>query len=230
MTTLTTDEFVSRFFSPPNVVWPNADPDLAIARTVEPFLKALSKRGECPLILPRRDTSSPTTVLYVVCWDTAHAGRVRALLEAAVAHNWCPFDGRVAPLNPEDAVDSAVLHLVGHGTTYVLRPTPQTAGPTFVAVNRLVETLGDVPLRRPSLLRPIGRMLREFELALSSGAAETSAELLREIEALGGISHENVAFLQIRRLARLGPEGRAGTGRLVARLGCPARQHECTGP
>jgi hypothetical protein len=47
-------------------------------------------------------------------------------------------------------------------------------------------------------------MLREFDLALSSGAAETSGAILREIEELGGISHENVAYLKIRRLARLG--------------------------
>ncbi|MBP2210851.1 hypothetical protein JOJ87_001195 [Rhodococcus ruber] len=49
-------------------------------------------------------------------------------------------------------------------------------------------------------------MLREFELALVNGSAETSATLLSEIEAFGGISHENVAYLQIRRLVRLGQD------------------------
>jgi len=49
-------------------------------------------------------------------------------------------------------------------------------------------------------------MLREFDLALSTGAAERSGILLKEIESLGGISHENVAFLRVRRLSRLGRE------------------------
>lgn len=206
MTVLKTEEFLTRFFSNPNMVWPHADPKCPIAATIQPFLTALLKRGECPVILPRRDAGAQTTALYVVCWDTAHAGRVRPLLEAAVAHHWCPFDGRVAHLDPEDPIDATVLALVGDGTTYVLRPTPHTAAATFIAVERLVGTLRDAPLREPNLPRPVGRMLQEFELALASGAAATSALLLREIEGHGGISHENLAFLQIRRLARLGKE------------------------
>ncbi|MGY1680621.1 protein DpdD [Geodermatophilus sp. SYSU D01176] len=131
---------------------------------------------------------------------------MRPLLEAAVAHNWCPFDGRVAALKAEDPIDAAILDLVGPGTTYVLRPQPQTAGPAYTAIKRLVDTLRDQPLRRPNPARPIGRMLREFELALANGSAETSAEILHEIETLGGISHENLAYLEIRRLARLGQD------------------------
>ncbi|MCZ4552236.1 hypothetical protein [Gordonia rubripertincta] len=49
-------------------------------------------------------------------------------------------------------------------------------------------------------------MLREFDLALASGAVESSESLLREIKAFGGVSHENVAFLEIRRLFQLGKD------------------------
>lgn len=206
MTNVSAEEFLSRFFAPPNTTWPNADPQHPAATTFAPFLDALSKRGECPLALPRRETSWPAAAYYVICWDTAHAGRMRPLLEAAVAHHWCPFDGRVAPLKAEDPIDAAILDLVGPGTTYLLRPTPQTATPAYTALKRLVDTLRDQPLRRPNLVRPIGRMLREFELALATGSADTSAEILHEIETLGGISHENLAYLQIRRLARLGQD------------------------
>jgi hypothetical protein len=207
VTALSTDDFLKRFFSPPNRLWPIMDPDSPVAATMVPFLAALPRPGECPLILPcrRTDPAEPTTV-YVVCWDTAHAGRIRALLEAAVAHHWCRFDGRVARLDSADPVDAAVLDLVGPGTTFRLRPTAQTAAPTLTALRRLVATIGDVPLRVPKAPRPIGRMLREFDLALASGAVESSASLLREIETNGGVSHENVAFLQVRRLARLGKD------------------------
>jgi hypothetical protein len=47
-------------------------------------------------------------------------------------------------------------------------------------------------------------MLADFESALASGLAQTSEDLLKEIEQIGGISHENTAFLQVRRLGRLG--------------------------
>jgi len=202
--TMTPDELVSRFFGPPNGIWPNADPNNQIVSTIGPFLTALMKRGECPVILPRRDLIALPSTLYVICWDTAHAGRVRSLLEAAVAHHWCHFDGRVARLDPADPIERAILDFVGPGTTFVLRPTQETAGPTFRALKRLVSTLGATSLRTPTAARPVGRMLREFDVALASGAAQTSLILLKEIEGFGGISHENVAFLQIRRLAHLG--------------------------
>ncbi|WP_159600113.1 protein DpdD [Agromyces humi] len=198
------DEFITRFFSEPNVTWPGQDPSGNVAANLKPFLTALTKRGECPLILPRREASWSAARYYVICWDTAHAGRVRALIDAATATHWTPFDGRVARLNQQDSVEAAVLDLVGQGTTFILSPEPRTAGPTYTALARLVRSLNDVPLRNPTPSRPIGRMLREFDLALASGAAETSAQILDEIETLGGISHENVAFLQIRRMARLG--------------------------
>ena len=207
MTTPPTEEFLQRFFAPPNLAWPNADPDSQVAPTLMPFLRALTGRGECPAILPRRggDPAAPT-VVYVVCWDLAHAGRVRALLEASVAHHWCHFDGRVARLDPDDPIDRAVLDLVGPGTAFVLRPTTHTANATFRALRRLASTIGDAPLREAKLPRPIGRMLREFDLALAAGAVESSATLLHDIESYGGISLENVAFLQLRRLARLGKD------------------------
>lgn len=204
--TLTSDEFISRFFGPPNVIWPDADPDNEVVKTIGPFLTALTKRGECPLVVPRSDSASVPAIIYVICWDTAHAGRVRSLLEAAVAHHWCPFDGRVAQLDPADSVEQSILEFVGQGTTFVLKPTRETESPTVRALQRLVSTLGGAPLRTPSAARPVGRMLREFDLALAAGATEGSLTLLKEIEGFGGISHENVAFLQIRRLAQLGRE------------------------
>lgn len=205
MTDDPTEMFLETFFAPPNMAWPNADPESPVATALKPFLQALTYRGECPVILPRRngDPPAPTSV-YVVCWDIAHAGRVRALLEAAVAHNWCRFDGRVYHLNRSDPVDAAVLDLVGPGTTFVLRPSTHTVRQTVTALGRLVSTVGEAPLRETKAPRPIGRMLREFDLALASGAVESSAGILREIELFGGVSHENVAFLQIRRLAVLG--------------------------
>ncbi|QSR30844.1 hypothetical protein CFI00_10135 [Nocardioides sp. S5] len=204
MNDISVDQLVLQFFSSPNLVWPGMAADHPAAERITAFLRALDSRGECPLVLPRRDVDGQPSTVYVVCWDHSHAGRMRPLLHAAVADYLSPFDGRVASLMAADPVEAAVLAMVGSGTTFVLRPTTQTEGRLVVALKRLVRSLQGRPRRNPVLPRPVGRMLREFDLALAAGATEQSAAVLQEIERAGGISHENVAFLQIQRLSRLG--------------------------
>ena len=172
------EQFLSGFFSPPNTVWPNRDRQHPVTASLAPFLDALATRNECPLVLPRREQSWPAAVYYVICWDTGHAGRVRPLIEAALAHNWCPFDGRVAHLNPRDPVEASILDLVGRGTTFILRPTQATAGRAYNAIKRMVDALRGQPLRLPTRARPTGRMLRGLVLALGNGSAETAGALL----------------------------------------------------
>lgn len=198
------DQSILTFFSSPNIVWPGMAADHPAAERITSFLRALDTRGECPLVLPRRDVAGNPSTVYIVCWDHSHAGRMRPLLQAAVADYLTPFDGRVASLSTADPVEAAIHSMVGPGTTFVLKPTAQTEGRLIVALQRLVRSLHGRPRRTPALPRPVGRMLREFDLALAAGAAEQSAAILQEIERAGGISHENVAFLQIQRLGRLG--------------------------
>lgn len=198
------DQSILTFFSSPNIVWPGMAADHPSAERITSFLRALDTRGECPLVLPRRDVAGNPSTVYIVCWDHSHAGRMRPLLQAAVADYLSPFDGRVAFLSTADPVEAAIHSMVGSGTTFVLRPTRQTEGRLIVALQRLVRSLHGRPRRTPVLPRPVGRMLREFDLALAAGAVDQSAAILQEIERAGGISHENVAFLQIQRLGRLG--------------------------
>lgn len=202
------DEFVERFFGEGNGIWPEADPTHSMTEHLAPFLTVLAYPGECPLMLPRQRLAALPNEWYVIARDTAHAGRVRSLLEAAVAHTWVPFDGRVATLDPADPVHRAILDFRGQGTTFVLKPkTADVERYAVRSLRRLAVSLAGRPLRVAAVPRPVGRMLREFDLALSVGSVEGSAELLAEIESIGGISHENVAFLRVRRLARLGREG-----------------------
>lgn len=219
--TVIDEAFLSAFFSAPNLVWPNRDPNHASAAYLAKFLPALSQRGEIPLVLPRKEAGWPVAQTYVLCWSRAHAGRIRTLLSAAVGENWCDFDGRLAHLRPGDPIDAAVLSVVGPGTTYILRPPNARAhNGLFGALGRLVLSLEQRPLRTAHLPRPIGRLLRDFEVSLAAGQALTSLELLNEIERSGGVSLENVAFLRIRRLGQLGADDELlsspGLGSVVA--------------
>lgn len=205
--TMSHEEFLETFFSVPNVVWPDQDPNHASAVYLDRFLRALQTRGETPLVLPRKEAGWLMSQTYVVCWSRGHAGRMRTLLAAAIGQNWCVFDGRLAHLRSDDPIDAAVLNLVGPGTTYILRPPNARAhNGLFRALTRLVLSLEQRPLRTTRLPRPIGRLLRDFEVSLAAGQAITSLELLGEIERSGGVSLENVAFLRIRRLGQLGAD------------------------
>ncbi|RZS64541.1 hypothetical protein EV187_2928 [Agromyces ramosus] len=201
------DHFLDAFFSVPNTTWPNREGSHPSATYLERFLGALDERGEAPLVLPRKDSGWPTACAYIVCWTPSHAARMRTLIYAAVAQNWAEFDGRLARLRADDPIDAAVLAAFGASTTYVLRPpTPSAQQGMFTALNRLVSTLEHRPPRISRIVRPVGRLLRDFETSLAAGQAATSLELLEDIERTGGISHENIAFLRIRRLGQLGED------------------------
>lgn len=199
-------EFLADFFAAPNTSWPGSDPTHPAAGYLRPFVHALDLRGECPLILPRKEPTWAAPFTYVICWDVSHSTRVRPLLEAAAAHSWVPFDGRVARLNLNDRAEASIADLVGPDSTFRLTPTPATHAGLWRSLSRLVVTLDSRPPRTFALPRPAGRMLREFEAALASGQADTSAALLREIDLAGGVSLENLAFLSVRRFSRLGKD------------------------
>lgn len=201
------NDFLEAVFAEPNTVWPNRDPRHPSGAYLERFLRALSQKSEVPLVLPRKEADWPVSNTYVVCWSRSHAGRIRMLLNAGVEHNWCNFDGRVAQLHEDDPFEAAILSLAGPGTTYRLRP-PNTRAHRglFRSLSRMVDTIEQRPSRVSQMPRPVGRLLRDFETSLASGQALTSLELLETIEQSGGVSHENVAFLRLRRLGQLGAD------------------------
>lgn len=202
---ISANDFLVRFFGEGNSIWPGADPSNPVAPHLSMFLDALERPGECPVMLPRQVLVAKPNVWYVIAHDSAHVERVRLLLQASVAHSWVPFNGRVAHLDYSDPVDHAVLDFRGPATTFILKPSTPDAEQRMVrALRRLAASLAARELRVPHVPRPVGRILKEFELHLATGSADGSARILSEIESIGGISHENIAFLRLRRLARLG--------------------------
>ncbi len=71
-----------------------------------------------------------------------------------------------------------------------------------------LELMTSVRASTPSLRRgapdPLGFLLRDFYLALDRADADASAELLSRIEGTGLVANENLRFLRVDRLARLG--------------------------
>ena len=105
-------------------------------------------------------------------------------------------------LNGQDPVDAAVIQFTGgHALMLEVLPGQQQQ------VRRALELFAMLDLSRPRrelvFSRPLGRLLREFEMAVLANAEDASEESLREIEQTGQLSAQNVLFLRIRRLAGL---------------------------
>ena len=75
------------------------------------------------------------------------------------------------------------------------------------ALVEALELMTSVRAGEPELRRevedPIGFLLRDFHLALSSGDPDTSERLLERLEATGLLASENLRFLRVERLAKL---------------------------
>jgi hypothetical protein len=108
--------------------------------------------------------------------------------------------GRIA-LNPSVEMDR---HLQEAGLDHVVLLKIKGSGDDIVAA---LELMTSVRSGEPELVReiedPIGFLLRDFHLALSSGDPDTSERLLERIEATGFLASENLRFLRVERLAKL---------------------------
>jgi len=198
------DHFISEFFGTGNLVLPGGDLQQANGAYVAPYVAPLQAGLKRPLILPRKVPGGRTDA-YVVCWDMAQVGSMRALIEAFVAHSFVAFDGRTARLSAEDPIEAAILALVGSGTTFVLRPSNQVSqNALWRTLPLLRDLLNARPQRVQAVPRPLGRMLAEFNAAIAAGSAASSADLLDEMTAIGGLSPLNLAYLRVHRLGQLG--------------------------
>lgn len=199
-------EFLRRFFAPPNTAWLGLAEDHPASRFLAPFLGVSDTRGEAPLILPRAQEG--VTRAYVICWDVDHAARLRPLLEAAVAHNLAIFDPAPCRLNEQDPIDRSVLDLVGRAATYVIPVPKETKAAVWASLRTMIEMLRARPIQSAKRTRSTRQLLKDFELALSLGQAQESGAILDELRRQSGLGLENLTYLEIRRLSRLGMDSR----------------------
>ena len=203
------EEFISAFFGPGNLVWPDGHPDSTAGRNLVPYLQVLRDQSEVPVVLPRRRPEDDYRLIaYVIALNAAHATGLAELLTAFVGPSFSAFDGLPARLDPDDPVEAAVLDFAGPGLVFTLSsPTPTTQARAWSALQRLQAVMKQRPVRSWHAPKPIGRLLAEFEVALAVGDNSASAALLEQLAASGGLSATNLAHLRVKRLARLGRDG-----------------------
>ena len=195
------DTFLAGFFGEGNDLSPATLADSApeLATWLDERLVRLRQDPGSVHILPRRIAGSTRW------YGLAHSGRqlkeLSQVLEAFTVPAYAKVD-RHAMVNGQDPVDAAVIQFTGgHALVLEVLPGQQQQ------VRRALELFAMLDLARPRrelvFSRPLGRLLREFEMAVLANAEDASEELLREIEQTGQLSAQNVLFLRIRRLAGL---------------------------
>jgi hypothetical protein len=202
MTTATdADTFLAGFFGEGNDLSPATLADSApeLATWLDERLVRLRQDPGSVHVLPRRIAGSTRW------YGLAHSGRQLKELSQVLEAFTVPADAKVdrhAMLNGQDPVDAAVIQFTGgHALMLEVLPGQQQQ------VRRALELFAMLDLARPRrelvFSRPLGRLLREFEMAVLANAEDASEDLLREIEQTGQLSAQNVLFLRIRRLAGL---------------------------
>ena len=196
------ESFIQRFFGPGNTVWPN--------HAVEPewvaeYLAVLREPSWVPVVLPRTYPDDDRRSFYVLAWSPSHATSVSEMLTAFLGHSYTNFDGRPARLDPNDPVEQALLDFTSLSTVFKLTNSRSTAHTnTWRELRRMQEIASRRPHRDWHMYKPIGRLLAEFSVALAAGDVSASAELLDQLTTAGSLSGQNIAYLRLGRLARLG--------------------------
>ncbi|HEY0640531.1 MAG TPA: hypothetical protein VGD67_23120 [Pseudonocardiaceae bacterium] len=201
------DTFLQAFFGAGNDVDFDPDPGSAIGTWLAPSLQALRNPSDVPVVLPRkRPEDDGRRTAYVLARSRRHATEVAELLTAFVGPSYSSFNGRPADLDPNDSVEQAVRQLVGdEGLAFRLSaPGPARDRRMWNVLADMQRAVAARPARLTTVLKPVGRLLGEFDAALAAGESSASAELLEQLAISSGLSGTNLAHLRIKRLAQLG--------------------------
>lgn len=194
------DSFLTTFFGEANDLSVGnlrfSHPDLA--QWLEGRIATVRAYPDGVHILPRRVGTETRW------YGLAHSGRqLRELIEhftAFVGPTYARIDHRA--VTGPDSIDIAVEQFTdGHARVFDVLAGKQEQ--VRHAIELLENTSAQRPRRTMAMARPLGRLLREFDMAVLAAAEAASAALLAEIEQSGRVSAENLLFLRIRRLGGL---------------------------
>jgi hypothetical protein len=191
---------IEDFFGPGNGLrWADLNTPAKAAQLNElrPFLDAAT--GGRVSALPRVDEISGKLQWYVV-WPKGERARfVTDALRAFVGPSFADLDGRRA-LSETDSIDRTVLAAFGANAIRIEVPSALRK-PTREHLLQMIEVLNARPKRSAHRWRAVGRILRDFELALEQQDDRSAGELLDEIRSGGHLDGVNIVFLELRRHA-----------------------------
>jgi hypothetical protein len=194
-------KFLRCFFSDGNAIrwgqYQSAEPNSTVRSTLTPWVTRFEMQRS-PFCLPRVDPQSKQTTWYVMCSDPREARSVREALQAFIGPTYADFNGELAAYADGDSID----HLCHATFGLLVFRLPVKNGGDRKKVNSLLATLIDFRDRESSrslaAIKPIGRLLRDLEMAIIGCNEESAWQIYAEIRSRGRLSAVNLAFLQVR--------------------------------
>lgn len=149
------------------------------------------------IILPR--LQSGEVLWYAMSFSNAQLRKQAEDLTAFLGPTYSNLTGERARINSRDAIDSAVMHITG-GCVMTFR------GPWKAIAGRL-GLMYRVMSQRPELtreaIRPTGRVLRDFYMAVQAGSRELAEANIQYLKDKTRIEAVNLTFLRVQMLAGL---------------------------
>ena len=200
MTQSDPQQFLERFFGDGNAIqWSQYAASLptdAIRVSLEPWIVRFQQQHS-PYCLPRVDSTSQQTSWYVLCTDSRQTRSVRESLQSFIGPTYANFNGELATLSPGDPIEQLCQQSFGQ---LVFR-LPVLESKDRYKVNSLLNTMMEFRDRDSSrslaAVKPIGRLLRDLEMAIISGNEDSACQIYTEIRSRGRLSATNLAFLQV---------------------------------
>jgi hypothetical protein len=196
------EEFLARFFAPPNAI-PLSQIIRGRWERVLPWVNDLRAEPSRATVLPCWRDKRVTW--YALAFSQSQIVALGEDLLAFVGPTYSTFRGHRTVLEPDDPIDSAVLELTAGLAFRFTGPSDASDARDIWAA---LELMRRVDARRPrrglEALRPTGRVLRDFYMALWAGNAISADAHLRYLSDRGRLDPINVLFLRVQAMAELG--------------------------
>ena len=200
MSKINHETFLKQFFGPGNQLNWDAYCSEAMAPKAKAALKPWVDRistGAQPFFLPRVHPDSKATTWYAFCSDTRSARGLKELLTSFVGPTYSQFNGQLASLDSSDPVESACQREFGN-LVFKLPVVNDKHRPIVAKKLELLTSFNDrTPVRNVATQKPIGRLLRDLEMAIVVKNEQSAWVLYEEIRSRGRLSSSNLSFLQV---------------------------------
>lgn len=201
MTSLDLQQFLEKFFGDGNAIrwskYVDSAPNDSIRVSLEPWIRRLQKQ-QSPFCLPRVNATSKQTTWYVLCIDSREARSIRESLQAFIGPTYAKFDGEFATFSSTDQIDQLCERHFG-SLVFRLPIVEKEARPKVVTLlNAMMDFRDRDSSHSLSAIKPIGRLLRDLEMAIIAINEESANQIYTEIRSRGRLSATNLAFLQVR--------------------------------
>lgn len=193
--------FLQEFFGDGNAIrWEDYEsgaPTDPVRASLEPWVVRFQKQRS-PFLLPRVLPASKLTAWYVLCADPREARSMRESLQAFIGPSYAGFNGELATLDPADPIERLCETTFGSFVFRLPVNNPNDRAQVGKLLSKLVEYRDRESSRSLATTKPIGRMLRDLEMAILANNEESAWTVYSEIRNRGRLSATNLAFLQIR--------------------------------